>query len=246
MARIYRDLPSYKRQGQWRHRILKALVFLIALYLVLVILESFFIRTVPVVSESMEPGLPVASRILLSPLVFGKVLPFSNAPILDFAQPKRGQIVQIVPPYQKEASFLQKILSSFLRVFTLGYVSLDSENTWENQAVLRRVIALEGDEVFYSAGIFMVKKAGTENFVSEFEAAGKTWAVKEPENPELDPDAVLADQSRVYTLASGQIFVASDNRQGFLDSRHWGLLNLDRLRGLALIRFWPLKSFSLL
>jgi signal peptidase I len=42
-----------------------------------------------------------------------------------------------------------------------------------------------------------------------------------------------------YTVPGGEIFFMGDNTDNSFDSRNWGAIPLDRVRGKAFFRFWP-------
>lgn len=47
---------------------------------------------------------------------------------------------------------------------------------------------------------------------------------------------------RGVDVPEGQLFVMGDNTHSSLDSRYWGAFDLDRLKGKAFFRYWPLKK----
>ena len=58
--------------------------------------------------------------------------------------------------------------------------------------------------------------------------------------------SVVADWSvplrvtpRQYTLAPDQYFLVGDNSEGSYDSRHWGPVDRDNVRGQARYLYWP-------
>lgn len=48
------------------------------------------------------------------------------------------------------------------------------------------------------------------------------------------------------TVPEGRIFVLGDNSKSSLDSRYWGTVPLENLRGEAFFRYWPLAKISFL
>lgn len=250
MARINRDLPTYRRQGTWKKVLRNALVFLLVMYLGLGFTESFFLRGQVIRSSSMEPGISAGDRVLMTPVVYGKVLPLSDSSFLDFSLPSRGDLVQVLPPYTMHLGPGEKFLDSLLRIVTLGrqgvHPERDLSGMWESSPVLRRVIGLPGDQVMYSAGTFLVRRQGETEFRDENSASGRNYRFRTPETPELSPGAFLSDQSESVTVPAGKVFLACDNRTGFTDSRAWGSVPVASLRGYAFLRVWPLGEAGFL
>lgn len=250
MARYQRDLPTYRRQGTWKKVLRNVAAFALCLYAGLMLVEGLFLRGFIVRSESMAPAVAAGDHVVLSPLVFGKVFPFSNQSWLDFGSPARGDLVQVRPPYFVDLTGLEKLADSGLRLVTLGRRQIHPDrnlsNLWESSLVIRRVIGLPGDAVFYSAGTFMVRPAGEGGFRTEFEVSGRSYQPRLPKTMVLEPSAILADQSDAVTVPPDMLFVACDNRTGFLDSRHWALVSREDLRGQLLLRIWPLGRLGLM
>jgi signal peptidase I len=71
--------------------------------------------------------------------------------------------------------------------------------------------------------------------------AGKVWI-----NDRILNESGYSHSTPAYTMAAikipaGHIFVMGDNRNNSWDSHLWGTLPLDKLRGTAVLRFWPLN-----
>jgi len=92
---------------------------------------------------------------------------------------------------------------------------------------IKRVIAVAGDEVrIESEGVYV--------------------------NGELiEEPYVLQNASDIFgpvTIPEGSVFVMGDNRNNSLDSRHpsVGLVSLARLKGKAMVVFWPLENVRII
>lgn len=245
-----RDLPSYRKQGSTR-RLLRTVVFLfISLFLVVSFVEGFFLRPIKTQSVSMEPTIQPGDIVMTSPLKYGKASLFSNGTWLDFTGPSRGDLVLLEPPYHVEFTFVERVSDLFIQFFTLGLLHFsrggDTERAWENSPIVRRVIALPGDKVYMSNGIFHVQRENTDSFVDEFIASGRTYEIRKGGASVSTGDLVFSEQSPLVEVGPGKIFVAADDRVIGLDSRHWGLIGNERLRGEVLFRYWPFSDFGTL
>lgn len=112
-----------------------------------------------------------------------------------------------------------------------GDIVVCTSDGFEDEALVKRVIAVAGDVVEISdSGYMMVN--GEELY--------EPYA-KEPIRPEN-----RGDQSYPLTIDEGHVFVAGDNRNHSSDSRmrFVGQIETDRVIGRALFRIWPLNRIG--
>jgi len=249
MSSLYRPLPSYRRQGSTKRLMVGILVVIVGFFLASSVLQCTLLNSVMVRSVSMEPSIRSGDIILSSPVVFGKTIPFSNKSILDFAQPHRGDLVLVRPPYSLDLPFFQKMFDGLLSFVTLGHITHRSfnseERSWEASSVYRRVIALPGDELYMTDAIFYVRPKGKQDFLEEQRSAGVQYQPVMPKVRIPENDMVFSDEMTVMTVPPHSCFVAADNRSLGMDSRNWGVIDIGDLRGQALVRYWPPSRFGL-
>ena len=66
------------------------------------------------------------------------------------------------------------------------------------------------------------------------------------ENPEaFRIGRYLTENSPSYTVPENSYFVLGDNLSMSADSRIWGPVSADGIRGRAFIRFWPIDRFGI-
>ncbi len=91
------------------------------------------------------------------------------------------------------------------------------------KALVKRVIALGGETFEVSGGTVLINgEALTEEY--------------------LQPDVITGDYPQI-TVPEGCVFVMGDNRGGSLDSRSFGPVNIDRIKGRIILRLRPFTLF---
>jgi signal peptidase I len=103
-------------------------------------------------------------------------------------------------------------------------VVFDSVNE-DDQTLIKRVVGVAEDEIQVQGGVLYVNDEAQE-----------------------EPYLNDADQFRSYygptVVPEGHIFVMGDNRGNSADSRVFGPLPLENLKGEAFMRFWPVSKIS--
>lgn len=120
-----------------------------------------------------------------------------------------------------------------LVVWQLGYkpehgdvVILDAPNA-EGKKWVKRVIALEGDEIEINnttGEVFLNGEKLDEPYIND------------------DPQTPLGRQ--VFVVPEGHVFVMGDNRGHSTDSRFVGSIKIEDIDGKVVLRIWPLNAFG--
>ncbi|WP_195910283.1 signal peptidase I [Olavius algarvensis spirochete endosymbiont] len=202
---------------------------------------SFFVETWKLETDSMSPGYPAGSRFFVRPYLIR-----TRGGTLKFP-PSRGDFIIFRPPYMEMQPWYLRILDSLLRLVTFQTLMLGSfsREEWENNLMLKRVIAVPGDTIRIEKSVAYIKGMGEDFFVSEFEVSKKAYdLVLEvlPRGWTLDMQ-LFGDMNSVV-LGEDEYFILGDNRAGSNDSRYWGTVTSDNLYGQVLFSYWPPSSFG--
>jgi signal peptidase I len=149
-------------------------------------------------------------------------------------------------PFSKEFHPAVEAADSLVRFFTLQQQRIPADRRSQlGRRTVRRVIAVPGDTVRMEDSVLYVKPEGEAAFVSEFELAPTRYQVQRVTLPDewQRGDPFSGNMPRI-TLSEDQYFIAADNREEALDSRHFGPVSRDRLFEKVLFRFWPLARFG--
>ncbi len=92
-----------------------------------------------------------------------------------------------------------------------------------NSALIKRVVGLPGDQIKVENG----------QLFRNGEVVKEGWR-ESPMNYAME----------ALTIPEHQLWVLGDNRNNSLDSHLWGPLPEENIIGIAILRYWPLKSFG--
>jgi len=102
---------------------------------------------------------------------------------------------------------------------------------------IKRCIALAGDTVeIHDKQLYLNGEPQLEPYVVHKDP--QTWS----DSPEVPPSRRIRDQFGPVTVPEGTIFCLGDNRDNSLDSRFWGPVPLDYLKGRAVLIYWSYEA----
>jgi signal peptidase I len=161
----------------------------------------------------------ILTAVVAFVLVFGFVRPY-------VVEAYRIPTESMVPTLEVgERVLANKFVYRFTEPERRDIVVFDSIDEDDDQTLIKRVVGVAGDEIQVQGGVLYVNG-------------------EEQEEPYLND----ADQPQgIYgptVVPEGHIFVMGDNRGNSADSRVFGPLPLENLKGEAFMRFWPVSKIS--
>lgn len=238
---------SYHDRKETKARRRKTVIRVLIIFISFQILFSFFISTIKMNSQSMEPGIKKGSHLVFSPITYG-----FNANSLDFRlpqlrTPERGDLVIFTPPYIETISGAFSILSGFVKFISFGRIDLlaITNQQWDQRYLLKRVIAVPGDTVKMTEYRALIKPENSSFFLNEFEVIEKDYDINIEALPlGWDGDLPFSGNMEEIILGEDEYFVLGDNRLFSSDSVNWGPLKRENINGMVLLNYWPFKDFS--
>jgi len=195
-------------------------------------IRTFFIEAFRIPSGSMIPSLLVGDWLFVNKLVYGPHIPFTNVNLPGYSNPKRGEIVVFVSPFQPDEA------------------AIGNDGT---PTLVKRLIGMPGDTLYMRDGLVYVNGIAQRQ---GFAAAN---------NEKGDPNSVdpLFDWQKRYALASSRFgaapaspthdnwgplvvppahyFMMGDNRYCSKDSRYWGVVPRENVRGRPMFVYYSYR-----
>ena len=208
-----------KRRKAWEN--IKSIATTVALFL---LIRAFLIEAYRIPSESMTPALLVGDWLFVNKLRFGPNIPFTSINLPGYAEPLRRDVVVFKSPTQ-----------------------IDQPED-PNPTLVKRVIGMPGDTLHMrSAKLFVNGVSQNEPYAEGSEVGADEisplfdWQKNHslsasrfgpaPEQPTHDNWGPLVVPPKHY-------FMMGDNRYNSKDSRYWGLVPRQNIRGRPMFVYY--------
>ena len=199
-----------------------AIAVLIALFLRAFVVEAFKIP-----SGSMIPTLQVGDHIFVNKFIYGVRIPFTNIKVgMGYRKPKRGEVIVFIYPQDHDKDFIKRIVGIEGDTVEVR----DSEVLVNGKPIPRERVP--GDCTYHDVmdeetNPTWVQK-GCDGY-RETLADGTTYMTYLAHN---------RDAGRLFApvkVGKDNVFVMGDNRDNSHDSRYWGTVPFDLIKGKAMV-----------
>jgi signal peptidase I len=215
--------PHPRLSGLWEQVGTLLVAILVALLFRQLVMEPFRIP-----SGSMLPTLLVGDHLFVNKFAYGARVPFSNARLPAWREPQRGDIVVFA-------------------VGSDGIETLPADRTdLPREDFVKRIVGLPGDRIEFRDGALFVNDAALERRRTDRvvpDESGRSLPVYEVALAERS-FAVLDDPRRrdpvrePFVVEPGRYYVLGDNRDNSKDSRFWGTVRREEIKGPAFLVYW--------
>jgi signal peptidase I len=189
------------------------------------LLRAFVVEAFQIPSGSMIPTLEVGDHIFVSKFAYGLGIPFTNAKVLQLAEPQRGDVIVFKYPLDPSTDYIKRVVG-----LPGDVIEMRAEELYVNGRRIARQRAPGGYHYL----------DGQRGSALPDEHEGELWIETLDSKRHqiiLDPVRGGRDFQR-RVIPAGQVFVMGDNRDNSSDSRVWGTVNRDLIKGKALVVWW--------
>ncbi len=208
--------------------------------LVAIVLRLFVVEAFKIPSESMVPTLMVGDHIFVSKYRYGLSLPFTNQRLVRFAKPEHGEVVVFLKPSRNEQNSLLPVFSDEYEMVGVDFI--------------KRIVGLPGDTVQMKDDVLFINNkeiprclVGKQiyrtlnRFRGDWEDhEADLWIEKNGEYlyTVIEESKGPKNDFGPARVPDDQVFVLGDNRDNSNDSRYWGPVPFDNIKGRAMFIWW--------
>jgi signal peptidase I len=186
---------------EWTRSILVAV-------LLFVLVRSMGVEAFKIPTGSMESTLLVGDFLLVNKAVYGARIPGTSLHLPALSEPHRGDVIVFKPPQHPDKNYV------------------------------KRVVGIPGDTLEMQDKVLIVNGVAVdEPYVRHIDVVGDAthpdmeWQENHLIASEGGHHRPSRDQWGPLVVPEDQFFVLGDNRDNSEDSRYWGFVDRDRLRG---------------
>jgi signal peptidase I len=203
--------------------------------LIVFLLRSFVAEPFKIPSSSMRPTLVVGDFILVNKFVYGIRLPIIEKKIVPTGDPGRGDVVVFRYPVNPSQDFIKRVVG----VGGDEVVYRDKKLTVNGKPLPQ----VPDGSYSYVEGL---RYETTERLLETADAGPGTREYTIAQNPQAQPvypqnvrpfpdrqNCDYNDRGFVCRVPAGHYFMMGDNRDNSDDSRYWGFVPDDHIRGRA-------------
>ncbi len=205
-------------------------------------LRGFVVEPFKIPTGSMIPTLQVGDHLFVNKFIYGIRVPFTETYLTRFSQPERGEVVVFTFPAMEAQNYIAEQPPS--RRECIQQSSLHEEKDF-----IKRVVGVEGDTIAVEDN--QLKLGG--------EPVARKFLRKEPTGEFLRPHEVheterlSGHEYKIKHSGMGRnfgpievrddhVFVMGDNRNNSADSRCWGQVPVENIKGRAMFIWWSISS----
>ncbi len=202
-----------------------AIAILLALFI-----RTFVIQAFKIPSGSMKPTLLVGDHLLVNKFIYGIRIPIIDKFLIEFKGPERGDVVVFKWPKDESLDFIKRVIGVEGDTIEIKNRQLYVNNKKVKEQLLDKKVK---NELF---GRYDDDEITNAEAYKETIGNRKHVILYQPALEQLENNKTV--NFGPETVPKDSIFVMGDNRDNSDDSRYWGCVKLDKIKGEALIIYW--------
>jgi signal peptidase I len=182
------------------------------------LLRAFVVEAFQIPSGSMIPTLEVGDHIFVAKFSYGLSIPFTDKKVFEYSTPKRGDVIVFKYPQDHNTDYIKRV------------VGLPGDR-----------LELRQNELFINDRPVPRERTGIYRYSDGHdERECDLWVetLDDQRHNEIQEIGRMPASYGPIVVPEGNVFVMGDNRDNSSDSRVWGTVKHDLIKGKALIVWW--------
>jgi signal peptidase I len=174
------------------------------------ILRAFVIQAFRIPSESMVPTLLVGDFLFVNKFEYGPKIPFTHVRLPGLRAPRTGDVIVFQFPGNPSQDYIKRCIAT-------GGQTVEVRN---------KVVYVDGRPS---------KAADAHAYHGDPAVSCGPDVRPFPDDPAL---VTCRDNFGPFRIPPGRLFMMGDNRENSNDSRFWGIVPMDYVKGRAMFLYW--------
>ena len=188
--------------------------------LLFLLIRAFGLEAFTIPTSSMEGTLLVGDFLFVNKALFGAEIPGADARLPAIREPRRGDVVAFQPPHDQARVYVKRVVGVPGDTLSMRQKTLFRNGIPEEEAYARHLD--EGGDAVHPGM----------RWQSDFLAAAKPARGYVPSRDNWGPLVVPPEK----------YFVLGDNRENSEDSRYWGFIGRDDIRGQPWMVYFSVRG----
>ncbi len=206
---------SNLEQEQGKRDLIKALI---VCFSIVVLVRSFLFEPFKIPSSSMIPTLKIGDHIFVSKFLYGLTLPFLKVELVGWSSPKRGDVIVFLFPRDESLHYIKRVVG-----IPGDTIELNGKELVINGSPVRKEPLHDTDP----AAAAMQGAYAPGELYKEY--LGNTVHLVRYKNSGVDLNRLVPKE----VVPPNKFFVMGDNRDDSYDSRSWGFVPRENIKGRA-------------
>jgi signal peptidase I len=234
------DEISHEGEGTTFGAIVDQVVTLAIAIAIALAIRQFLVEPFRIPSGSMFPTLLIGDHLFVNKVAYGSRIPFTDWRLPSYLKPQRGDVVvfEVARPRNRIGGR------------DIKPVDLAPKDT-PREDFVKRLVGLPGDRVAWRGGRVYINDVPLKIHSTDSQFVDESGVAFDVSWEDLgdcrhaildDPRPRRALESRLdrgtWVVEPGRYFMMGDNRDNSNDSRGWGTVRLQEMKGPAVILYW--------